>query len=290
MAHKIIFLPFHRRSGWSDQPQDETNASRPCHDPQTCFFISIIKGAPVLDVVQCLCQAQAQALKEVDVDGNLPVHHTACCSCPVLKFVIEAHPQACQVSNCKDQFPLHLLSASSICCLNSETAAHDLQLCFQAHPQAIQLADRYGRLPLHLTCQRTHSSTKHSCWDTVEFLIQEHPAALVTQDKLHHTPCSLLKNCSAAIGDGKFSSGVVAVDCLRSFVWSLFGFARSGISLALGLSNCMDNNANSWLSRAWIQGNPCVRKRINIRCLRPCHRAWVYKGFILSKVSLKCCI
>jgi ankyrin repeat protein len=123
------------------------------------LHISIIKGAPV-DIVQYLCQAQPQALKEVDIDGNLPVHLAVSYSSPALKSVMKAYPQACQVSNHKDRFPLHLLCASS--CLDSEMDIQDvLQLCYQANPQAIQMADRYGRLPLHLTC-----GTTHPCWET----------------------------------------------------------------------------------------------------------------------------
>jgi hypothetical protein len=39
-----------------------------------------------------------------------------------------------------------------------------------------------------------------------------------------------------------------------------------------------------------IQRNPCVPQRVIIRRLRPCHRAWVHKGFSLSKGSLKHCV
>jgi hypothetical protein len=156
------------------------------------LHISIIKGAPVA-VVQYLCQAQPQALKEVDIDGNLPVHHAAYYSSSILKFIIGAHPKACQVSNHKDRFPLHLVCASSW--LDSETAVQDLQVCFQAYPKAIQMADRYGRLPLHLRCQTPHPTS----WDTVEFLIQEYPAALTTKDKLRDTPHALMKKCSVAM-------------------------------------------------------------------------------------------
>ena len=152
------------------------------------LHVSIITGAPV-DIVQYLCQAQPQALKEIDVDGNLPVHHAASYSSPALKFVIEAHPEACHVPNRKDRFPLHLLCASS--CLDSETAVQDVEICFKAYPKAIQVADRYGRLPLHLTCQT------HACWETMEFLISEYPVALTTKDKSRHTPYALLKKCSS---------------------------------------------------------------------------------------------
>jgi hypothetical protein len=154
------------------------------------LHISIIKGAPV-DIIQYLCQAQPQALKELDLDGNLPVHHAASYSSPALKFIIEAHPEACHVSNRKDRFPLHLLCAST--CLNSETAVQGVQVCYQAYPRAIQVADRYGRLPLHLTCQ-THDACS---WETMAFLIQEYPKALVTKDKSRHTPYNLLKKCSS---------------------------------------------------------------------------------------------
>jgi hypothetical protein len=152
------------------------------------LHISIIKGAPV-DIIQYLCQAQPQALKELDFDGNLPVHHAASYSSPALKFVIEAHPEACHVSNRKDRFPLHLLCAST--CVDSETAVQDMQVCYQAYPRAIQVADRYGRLPLHLTCQT------YPCWETLEFLIQEYPTALFTKDKSRHTPYVLLERCSS---------------------------------------------------------------------------------------------
>jgi ankyrin repeat protein len=162
------------------------------------LHISIMKGASV-DIVQYLCQAQPQALKEVDIDGNLPVHHAANYSSPALKFVIEAHPEACQVANRKDRFPLHLLCAATSSwggdCLESETAVRDLQVCFKAYPKAIQLADRYGRLPLHLTCQ---AGAAHPSWDTLEFLIQEYSQALVTKDKSRHTPYALLKKCRAS--------------------------------------------------------------------------------------------
>jgi hypothetical protein len=70
-----------------------------------------------------------------------------------------------------------------------------VQVCFHAYPEAIQIADRYGRLPLHLMCQ-THPS-----WDTMEFIIQEYPAALTTKDKSRHTPHALMKKCSAAMED-----------------------------------------------------------------------------------------
>jgi hypothetical protein len=159
------------------------------------LHMAILKGAS-LAVIRYLLEALPQALEKADCEGNLPLHYAAMYSSEqIIRLVADRYPAACRHANVKERMPLHLL-----CARNWDHQDYDLISLNQIHciftswPAAVQHADRNGCLPLHVACSQPQPR-----WDVLNLLIEAFAAGLLHKDDEERVPLQICRRIASSV-------------------------------------------------------------------------------------------
>jgi len=141
------------------------------------------------EILDYLCNAQPQALRYADQDGNYPLHYAAMYSCSnTLRLFVEAFPDASRFPNERNRLPLHLMCTRFFEDEESCISSQDLKLLIKAYPEALRTSDRSGRMPLHLAAAHPHPK-----WEVLETLIQGNSSVLLCKDDSEKSPLLMAK-------------------------------------------------------------------------------------------------
>jgi hypothetical protein len=158
------------------------------------LHMAILKGASAV-IVRYLMEALPQALEKADCDGNLPLHYAAMYSSEgVIRLTADRYPAACRQANLKERMPLHLL-----CARNWDHQDYDLISLDQIHcifsswPAAVQHADRNGCLPLHVACSQPQPR-----WDVLNLLIEAFSSSLLHKDDEERVPLQICRRIASS--------------------------------------------------------------------------------------------
>lgn len=155
-------------------------------------------GLPVRKVKK-IVEFHPKAVQIPTGDGDLPLH-LACLYYreeEMLEYLIELYPEALETSNCHGQLPLHCLVE---CDQETplETSFVEL-LCRDDSKSTLSHADSFGELPLHAACRKIYSMEV----DTIRYLIEQFPDAILTKSRYGHLPLHL---AAASLGGVEVSA------------------------------------------------------------------------------------
>jgi hypothetical protein len=158
------------------------------------LHMAILKGASVA-VVRYLMEALPQALEKADCEGNLPLHYAAMYSSEgVIRLTADRYPAACRHANLKERMPLHLLCARNWDHQDYDLISLDQIHCiFTSYPAAVQHADRNGCLPLHVACSQPQPR-----WDVLNLLIKAFSVGLLHKDDEERVPLQICRRIASS--------------------------------------------------------------------------------------------
>jgi hypothetical protein len=158
------------------------------------LHMAILKGAS-LAVIRYLLEALPQALEKADCEGNLPLHYATMYSSEgVIRLIADRYPAACRHANLKERMPLHLLCARNWDHQDYDLISLDQIHCiFTSYPAAVQHADRNGCLPLHVACSQPQPR-----WDVLNLLIEEFSAGLLHKDDEERVPLQICRRIASS--------------------------------------------------------------------------------------------
>jgi hypothetical protein len=161
---------------------------------RTPLQIALWKCQGSAGVLRYLVNARPQALEQSDRQGNLPLHTAIFYSQPndVLEFLLGRYPPACRHENDRGKLPIHLYCSQGWIRDSSSRTATSLNIMLrklvEAYPESLRHPDKEGRLPLHVAC-----SCPYPCWQLLCALMDAYPAALLSQTNSGKTPLQLLR-------------------------------------------------------------------------------------------------
>jgi hypothetical protein len=158
------------------------------------LHMAILKGASIA-VIRYILEALPQALEKPDCEGNLPLHYAAMYSSEdVIRLTAGRYSAACRHANLKERMPLHLL-----CARNWDHQDYDLISLDQIHciftsfPAAVRHADRNGCLPLHVACSQPQPR-----WDVLNLLIEAFSVGLLHKDDEDRVPLQICRRIASS--------------------------------------------------------------------------------------------
>lgn len=158
------------------------------------LHMAILKGASIA-IIRYLMEARPQALEKADCEGNLPIHYAAMYSSEhVIRVTADRYPAACRHANLKERMPLHI-----VCARNWDHQDFDLisldqiHWIFQQWPAAVQHADRNGCLPLHVACSQPQPR-----WDVLNLLIEAYSVGLLHKDDEERMPLQICRRIASS--------------------------------------------------------------------------------------------
>eukprot|EP00591_Stephanopyxis_turris_P015455 CAMPEP_0195538496 /NCGR_PEP_ID=MMETSP0794_2-20130614/49559_1 /TAXON_ID=515487 /ORGANISM="Stephanopyxis turris, Strain CCMP 815" /LENGTH=202 /DNA_ID=CAMNT_0040672479 /DNA_START=1013 /DNA_END=1621 /DNA_ORIENTATION=- len=150
-----------------------TSSNESCHN-----FSSLLRRASLtVDFIELIIRLHPEQLKEVDADGNLPLHIAAASSTftsinktLIVKELLDAYPEGAKVRNNEGNLPLHLRSSS-------KGNVDDFDMLLAEYPDAVKIPNNYGKLPLFMALE-----VQMQWYDGVEELVNAFPAVTVKTD------------------------------------------------------------------------------------------------------------
>lgn len=163
-------------------------AAKPDPEGRNLIFEELNRAKPNEDVLEALCNGDAERIKRKDKAGHLPLHiacnHIHSIDADILMFLMERDPEAVKTANKFGFLPLHKAVSANLCHKRPPNM-DNFSLIMEAYPAAVKKKTNKNQYALHLAISEP---SRRLSSDIVEMLINAFPKAVERQDSYGHLP------------------------------------------------------------------------------------------------------
>lgn len=163
-------------------------AAKPDPEGRNLIFEELNRAKPNEEVLEALCNGDAERIKRKDKAGHLPLHiacnHIHSIDPDILLFLMERDPGAIKTANKFGFLPLHKAVSANLCHKRPPNM-DNLSIIMEAYPAAVKKKTNKNQYPLHLAISEP---SRRLSSDLVEMLINTFPKAVERQDSYGHLP------------------------------------------------------------------------------------------------------